>query len=153
METKVTLEKRHIHCLTNNDLKDEFVAGITSILQGQEAQASCSHMEKVFYNLVHGHTAKVIPGIPKFDSTGMKNSELDRYNKVQAGKVPSTGLDHSYKDLQFKPITSLEKEYLSNLYNECQSRINRKHGDAKYRRFISYLEEVMKHCADSGELV
>ena len=137
---------------SDTDIKDEFIAGIICISKGKEPQASCSHMEKVFYNLVHGHTAKVIPGIPKFDSTGMKNSELDRYNKIQAGKVPSTGLDLSYTDLTFKPITTLDKGYLSKLYNDCQSRINRKHGDAKYRRFISYLEEVMKHCADSGEL-
>ena len=149
----VTLLERHIPILTDADLKDEFIAGIISILQGKEPQVSYPILKDIFYLLVHGHTAKVIPGIPKFDQTGMKKSELDRYNKLQAGKVPSTGLDHSYKDLQFKPITTLEKEDLSRLYDECQDRINRKHGDAKYQRLIGYLAEVMEHCAASGELV
>lgn len=109
-------------------------------------------MENVFYNLVHGPTAKVIPGIPQFDPKEIKKSELERYNQIQEGKVPSAGLDHPYKDLNFKPITSLPKEYLEKLYGDCQSRINNQQRTAEYRRFIGYLMEVMKYCANSGEL-
>ena len=148
----VTLLERHIPILTDENLKHELVSGITSILQGEEPQASCTHMENVFYNLVHGPTAKAIPGIPKFDPTGMKKSELARYNKIQAGKVPSTGLNHSYADLKFKPIKTLPKEYLEKLYNDCQGIIGRKQSTAEYLRFIGYLAEVMEHCANIGEL-
>ena len=149
----VTLGQVHIPILKNENQKDEFVAGIISILQEKEPKASSSDMEDIFNLLVHGPIAKVISGIPHYDPTEIKKSELDRYNKLQAGKVPSTGLDHSYKDLKFKPITTLEKDYLEKLYNACQSRINDKQRPAEYRRFISYLAEMMKHCADSGELV
>ena len=148
----VTLGQIHIPILKNENQKEEFIAGIISILQGKEPQASSAHMEDIFNLLVHGHTPKIIPGIPKFDPTGMNKSELDRYNKIQAGKVPSTGLDHGYPDLKFKPITTLERDYLEKLYGECQGRINRKKGDADYREFIRYLAKVMKYCADSGEL-
>jgi len=148
----ITLLKRHVTILKDPQLIDEFIAGIISIFQGKEAQASCSYMETVFNLLVHGQRPKIIVGIPEFNSAGMKKSELERYNQVQAGKVPATGLDHSYTDLQFKPITTLEKEYLSKLYDDCLSRIKSKQCTAEYRRFISYLAEVMKHCANSGEL-
>ena len=148
----VTLAGVHIKMLENADLKDEFIAGLNSISKGKEPQASCPFMKDVFYSLVHGPTAKVIPGIPKFDPTGMKKSERDRYNKVQAGKVPSTGLDHKYKDLNFKPITTLPKKYLEKLYIDCQGRLSDKQRTAEYRRFLVYLAEVMKYCAESGEL-
>ena len=149
----VTLGQVHIPILKNENQKDEFVAGIISILQEKEPRGSCTYMETVFYNLVHGHTAKAISGIPKFDQTGMKNSELDRYNKIQAGKVPSTGLNHSYNNLKYKSITKLDREYLEELYADCLDRIKKNAGTPEYRKFISYLAEVMKHCADSGELV
>jgi len=148
----ITLKKIHIHTLTNESLKDEFITGIISLLQGEEPKATCDHMEDVFYLLAHGQSSKVIPGIPKFDPTGMKQSALVRYRHVQAGKVPSTGLDHSYTGLKFKSITTLEKEYLTKLYADCQDISNNKQGSADYRRFIGYLAEVMKYCADSGEL-
>jgi hypothetical protein len=148
----VTLGQVHIPILKNENQKDEFVAGMISILQEKEPKASSSYMEDIFNLLIHGPIAKVIPGIPQFDPTGMKKSELARYNKIQAGKVPSGGLDHRYTDLQFKPITTLDKGYLSKLYNDCQSRINDKQRPAEYRRFISYLAEVIKHCAESGEI-
>jgi hypothetical protein len=153
METKVTIPERHLPILTDADLKDEYMSGITSILQGEEPQASCPFMEDVFLNLVHGHKPKIIPGIPKFDPSGMRDSELDRYKKVQAGMVPSTGLDYSYTDLKFKPVTGLDKGYLNELYNDCQDRIQDKTHTPNYRRFISYLAEVMEHCADSGEVL
>ena len=149
----VTLGQVHIPILKNENLKDEFVAGIISILQEKEPKASSSYMEDIFNLLIHGPIAKVIPGIPQFDPTGMKKNELDRYNKVQAGKVPSTGLDHSYKDLKFKSMTTLVKDYLEELYADCLSRLSDKQRTAEHRRFISYLAEVMKYCADSGELV
>lgn len=148
----ITLHKKHLSVLTHESMKDEFISGIINLLQGEEPKATCSHMETVFYLLAHDQSSKVIPGIPKFDPTGMKQSELERYHHVQAGKVPSTGLDHSYIDLKFKPITTLEKEYLSKLYVDCLNRVNSQHGSADYRRFLSYLVEVMKYCADSGEL-
>ena len=146
----VTLLERHISMLTDKNFQHEFTAGITSILRGEEPQASCSHMKTVFFNLVHG--PMTIPGIPKFDPTGMEKNELARYSQIQAGKVPSAGLDHSYKDLKFRAITTLPKEYSEKLYSECQDRLNNKQGTAEYRKFIGYLAEVMKHCADSGEL-
>ena len=152
MET-ITLQKRHALILTDKNFKDEFVTGLASILQGEDPQTSCSHMDNVFYNLVHGQKPKIIPGIPEFDPTGMNKNELDRYKKVQAGKVPSDGLDHRYTGLQVKPITSLDKEYLSKLYDDCLDIIIRGKGTAEYRRFIRYLAQVIKHCADSGELV
>ena len=105
MET-VTLGKRHASILINKDLKDEFGTGIACILRGEEPQASCPYMEDVFFELVHGRRPKVIPGIPKYDPTGMNKAELDRYKKVQAGMVPSDGIDHRYTDLKFKPITN-----------------------------------------------
>ena len=150
----VTIPERHIRMLENadTDLKLEYITGIISTSKGEEPQASCPYMEDVFYSLVHGHTAKVIPGIPPFDSTGMKENDLKRYNQVQAGKVPSTGLDHSYENLNFKPITTLPKEYLEQLYSDCRDRISRKKGTAEYRKFIRYLKDVMKYCADSREL-
>ena len=151
--TTITLQKKHLPILSNKDMKDEFVTGLASILKGEEPQTSDSFMKKVFYDLVHGKKPKVIPGIPQFDPTGMKKNELDRYKKVQAGMVPSGGLDHRYADLQFKPIKTLKKDYLSRLYDDCLHRVKRKEGSANYRRFISYLAEVMKHCANSGELV
>jgi len=147
----ITLHKKHLPILTDEKLKDEFVAGVISILQGEEAKASTGKMALVFGSLVYQKKLNIIHGIPRFDPKGMKESELDRYNQVQAGKVPSSGLEHSYADLQFKPITTLDREYLSMLYSDCQDRINRK-GSAEYRRFISYLTEMMKHCAGSGEL-
>jgi len=148
----ITLKKHHIHTLTNESLREEFIAGIVSLLQGKEPKATCSHMEDVFDFLAHYQGPKVIPGIPRFDPAGITKNELERYNRVQAGKVPSTGLDHSYKDLKFKPITTLDKGYLSGLYNDCLGRINSNNGSVEYRKFVSYLAEVMKHCANSGEL-
>lgn len=148
----ITLVARHIRILKNADLKDEFIAGLDSLFQGKEPQASCPFMEDVFYSLVHGRTAKAIPGIPKFDPKGMKENELDRYSRLQAGKVPSAGLDHPYKDLDLRPITTLPKKYLGKLYSECQDKLNRKQGTPDYRRFLVYLAEVLKHCEDSGEL-
>ena len=148
----VTLGQIHIPILKNANQKDEFVAGIISILQDQEPQASCSFLKDIFKLLVHGPMAKVIPGIPRFDPTGMKKNMLDRYNHVQDGKVPSSGLGHGYKDLNFRPITTLKRDYLKELYADCLSRINGKQGTAEHRRFLRYLAEVMKHCADSGEL-
>jgi len=148
----VTLQKQHIPILKNKSMKDEFVTAIISILQEQEPQASCSFMKNVFDDLVHGQKPKIILGIPQFDPTGMKNNELGRYKKVQTGNVPSAGLDHRYADLQFKPITTLDKNYLSKLYDDCLDRINGKKGTAEYRRFIGYLAQVMKHCANSDEL-
>jgi len=148
----VTLQRQHIPILKNKSIKDEFVTAIISILQDEEPQASCPFMKDVFYDLVHGQKPKIIPGIPQFDPTGMKKNELYRYKKVQAGKVPSDGLDHRYTDLQFKPITILDKGYLNELYIDCQNIIKKRKGTAEYRLFIIYLAEVMKHCADSGEL-
>ena len=148
----INLPKWCVPILENEDLKDEFVAGVTSIMQGKAPKASCPYMEEVFYDLVHGRRPKVIPGIPQFDPTGMKKNELERYKKVQAGKVPSSGLDHSYKNLQFKPITTLDKGYLNKLYNDCQDIIKKGTATAEYRRFIIYLAEVMEHCAASGQL-
>jgi hypothetical protein len=149
----ITLPKWCIPILKNENLKDEFVAGVISIMQGEEPKASCPYMEEVFFDLVHGRRRpKVIPGIPQFDPTGMKNNELERYKKVQAGKVPSGGLNHSYKNLQFKPITTLDKNYLNKLYNDCQDIIKKGTATAEYRRFIIYLAEVMEHCADSDEM-
>ena len=66
--------------------------------------------------------------------------------------MPSNGLNRSYKSLKFKPITSLDKGYLNELYNDCQDRKKKGKGTVEYRRFISYLAQVIKHCADSGEL-
>lgn len=148
----VTLQKWCIPILKDENLKDEFIAGVTSIMQGKEPKASCPFMKDVFFDLVHGRRPKIIPGIPQFDPTGMKKNELDRYKKVQAGKVHSSGLDHSYTDLKFKPITTLDKGYLNKLYNDCQDIIKKRTCTAEYRRFIIYLAEVMEHCADSGEL-
>lgn len=148
----ITLLERHIPILTDENLRDEFVSGITSILQGKEPQASCTIMETVFFNLVHGPTAKNIPGIPKFDPTGLKKNDIDRYNKVQAGKVPSNGLGHGYKGLIFKSITTLPKEYREGLYADCLSRLKDKQRTAGYRRFIGYLAEVIKYCDERGEL-
>ncbi len=148
----VTLGKIHLHLLTDENLRKEFVEGIISLLQGKEPKATCTFIKDIFNLLAHGYQAKVIPGIPKFDLTGMKKKEALRFEKIQAGKVPSNGLDHAYKDLQFKAITILDKEYLKKLHKDCQDRINKKHGDAEYRRFIGYLAEVLKYCADSGEL-
>lgn len=148
----VTLQKQHIRILKNKSIKDEFITAIISILQDEEPQASCSFMEDVFYDLVNYQKPKIIPGIPQFDPTGMKNNELVRYKQVQAGKVPSNGLNRSYKSLKFKAITTLEKKYLNKLYGDCLSRINKQNGSIEYRRFINYLAQVIKHCADSGEL-
>lgn len=146
----VTLQERHISLLTNDNFKDEFTAGIISILRGEEPQASCTYMERVFFNLVHGTMA--IPGIPKFDPTGMGNADLGRYNKVQSGKAPSSGLGDTYKDLNFEPIATLKRDYIEELLADCLSRINMKHGSADYRGFLCYLAKVLKHCLDSGEL-
>ena len=85
----ITLQKKHLPILSNKDMKDEFVTGLVSILKEEEAQTSSSFMKKVFSDLVHDKKPKVIPGIPQFDQTGLKKNELDRYKKVQAGKVPS----------------------------------------------------------------
>ena len=150
----VTLLERHIHCLTDPDLKHEFMEGITSILRGEKPQYSCTYMEKVFHNLVHGSTAPAIPGIPPFDPAKVKKSMLPLYDKVQAGKVPSNGLDHGYKKLKttFRPIQTLGRDYREELYIECQDRINRKQGDADYQNFIGYMAEVLEYCLGSGEL-
>ena len=149
----VTLAGVHIKILENADSvkRDELIAGIIHISKGKEPPVSC-FWKDVFDSLVKGHTPKGIPGIPQFDHKGMKESELDRYNKVQAGKIPSTGLNHRYKDLNFQPITTLPQEDLEKLYGECQNRINKRQGSAEYQRFIRYLADVIKYCADSGEL-
>ena len=148
----ITLHKKHLSILKDINTKDEFVAGIISLLQGEEVEASTGKMELAFASLVYQQKLNIIPGIPRFDPAGITKNELERYNRVQAGKVPSTGLDHSYKDLKFKPITTLDKEYLSGLYNDCLVRINSNNGSVEYRKFVSYLAEVMEHCANSGEM-
>ena len=56
----VTLGQVHIPILKNENLKDEFVAGIISILQEKEPKASSSYMEDIFNLLIHGPIAKVI---------------------------------------------------------------------------------------------
>lgn len=151
MNNTINLNKKHLPIFTNEDLKDEFVTGIISLLRGEEPKATCDYMEGVFDNLVHGPGQNVIPDIPKFDPTGITKNDLIRYNRVQLGKVPSNGLEHRYKDLKFLPIRNLDKEYLTKLYDDCQVRIRGQKGSAEYRKFIGYLAEVMKHCANSGE--
>lgn len=148
----IILHKKHLSILTDKNMKDEFVSGIVSLLLGEEPNTTCSYMELVFASLVYQQKRNTIPGIPRFDPAGITKNELERYNHVQAGKVPATGLEHSYKDLKFKPITTLDREYLSGLYDDCLVRINSKNGSAEYRKFLSFLAEVIKHCASSGEL-
>jgi hypothetical protein len=103
---RVTLSKWCLPMLTDEKLKDGFIDGIIKIIKGEKVQDSNSHMRDVFSLLTN--QPKVIPGIPNFNRTGIPPKEVARYELIQGGMVPSTGLDHGYQGLDFKPITTLE---------------------------------------------
>ena len=93
------------------------------------------------------YTTTAIEGIPAFINHDFVGPKLYRYIQLSKGYVPANGIGHGYKDIVFKPIQTLTRDYLNTLAVEVTSKIKEKK-DGEYRSWLEYLMVVLEYCSN-----
>jgi len=153
---KITIPSAHLLFLKTPELRDLYVDGLVSLLDGSIPETTKNSsvdeaIRAIGKDTFNRRTLDSLPPVP-VAMASLSKPWQGRFELVSNGLVPSTSLNNSYRMLKLKPISQLSKEHLNKIYTEGIEIVRDRSNDT-HRKWVEYIILVLEHCADNDLVV